>query len=200
MGRAEAPGRISSTFLITFVAAVIASAVAVGMLYAFYTPQAPDGGDRSAELATGGDGMTAEERRELTRQMLKARRENPEAPAEARATPSSRPATSATADAAVAGTADLKARPDRPGGPTGIAPARAAARNTAGQVAAIAPGGSAPSKLASIASGGAQNATPPAGQGALPQAMATPGVTLPPVVVSTSAVKQPPGALSDPNA
>ena len=47
------------------------------------------------------DGLSADERRELTRQMLKERRENPEEPAEVKPVPSLRPAAPPT------GTADL---------------------------------------------------------------------------------------------
>jgi uncharacterized membrane protein len=197
MGRAEAfSGRMSSAVLLTFLGAVIASAVAFIVLYAVYAPQAPDAADRSADLTTVGDGMSAEERRELTRQMLKARRENPEIPAEVRPVPSSRPATPTTADATLSGSADIKARPDRPGS---TPPARVAARNKPDTaLASVASTGTAP---VNIAPNGMQNSAVGAGQGPLPSGTAAPGVTLPPVVVSSPGVKPPQGAIAgDPNA
>ena len=197
MGRAEAfPGRMSSAVLLTLLVAVIASAAAFVVLYAAYAPPALDAAGRSAELTTVGDGMSAEERRELTRQMLKARRENPETPAQVRPVPSSPSAPRTTADAIMAGAADAKAHPDRP--PPQGSPARSAARNkpdTAGQVAALAPSAAAAINNASkIAPGGVPNSVAGAGQ-VVPSGPAAPGVTLPPVVVSTPAVKPPPGTV-----
>jgi hypothetical protein len=69
------------------------------------------------------DGLSAEERRGLTRQMLKARRENPEEPAEVRPTPTSRPADSGPSQDSVA---DAKAAGDGKGNKDSVADAKAA--------------------------------------------------------------------------
>jgi hypothetical protein len=234
MGQAEAfKGRFSPTFLLTLAAAGIASAAAVGVLYAIHAVQVSDVAGRSAELTALrtplGDGLSAEERRELTRQMLKARRENPEIPAQVRPTPSSRPATSApagTADAAApAGAAGAKVRPDRLGGAGGATPAvavgtppgpggppaaRGAARNKPDapvQSAALPPAGSTAASSAAV--GLAPGATPaapstPAAPAAVPPVASTPapGVALPVVIVpSTAGVTPPPGLIvGEPNA
>jgi hypothetical protein len=229
MGQAEAfKGRFSPTFLLTLAAAGIASAAAVGVLYAIHAVQVSDVAGRSAELTalhtTLGDGLSAEERRELTRQMLKARRENREIPAQVRPTPSSRPATSGTADAAApaapaapagaAGAAGAKVRPDRlgtapavaagsPPGP-GVPPAaRGAVRNKPDaqvQTAALPP---AASPAASAAVGLAPGAAPPApaAPATAPPVASTSGAALPPVVVSIPGVTPPPGLIvGEPNA
>jgi len=218
MGQAEAfEGRFSPTFRLTLAAAGIASAAAVGVLYAIHAEQVSDVAGRSAELTALGDGLSAEERRELTRQILKARRENPEIPAQVRPTPSSRPATSGTADAdaatGAAGAAGAKVRPDRldtapaaaagtPPGP-GVPPAaRGAVRNKPDapvQTAALPP-------AASPADGSAAVGLAPGGARAAPAtgapAASTPGVPLPLVVVPTTpGVTPPPGLIAgEPNA
>src|SRR5262249_38427593 len=91
--------------------------------------RAPSSSELLTDLAPQGDGLSAEERRGLTRQMLKARRENPQEPAEVRPTPPSRPADSGPAEApAVDGKAAAKALPDRapPDRALGAAPLPAA--------------------------------------------------------------------------
>ncbi len=61
------------------------------------------------------DGLSADERRELTRQMLKERRENPEEPAEVKPMPSLRPTAPETADRAPIGApASRRASSGRP--------------------------------------------------------------------------------------
>jgi len=98
MGWVEAHrGRVSSTIALTLTSAVIASGAAIYVLYAIHAPRPADTGP-SIEGAISGDNMSAEERRELTRQMLKARRENPETPEIVRPTPSTRTATNGTAE------------------------------------------------------------------------------------------------------
>ena len=83
-----ARGLLSSAFLLTIIPAAVASAVAVYVFYAVQPTRGADGGDRAAQFAPVNRDLSAEERRELTRQMLKERRENPDLPAEVRPTPS----------------------------------------------------------------------------------------------------------------
>src|SRR5579872_7510662 len=110
-------GRFSSRFLLMVIPGVVASAIAVLVLYAVNTSRAPSEQQLSA-LAPQGDGLSAEERRELTRQMLKERRENPQEPAQVRPTPTLRPSTTGIAEDPAKdigkdpGT-DTKARPER---------------------------------------------------------------------------------------
>jgi hypothetical protein len=80
-------GQILSKIVMTVVPGVVASAIAVFVLYSVHSTRAPELGERVTGLAPAGDDLTAEERRELTRQMLKARRENPEQPELVKPTP-----------------------------------------------------------------------------------------------------------------
>jgi hypothetical protein len=118
MARAEPYlGRFLSRFLLAVVPGLAASALAVFVLYAVHLSRMPEPIDRLTgvvpETASVSDGLSSEERRELTRQMLKARRENPEVPALVRPTP--RPATSAAAQTGdtPASAADEKVRAER---------------------------------------------------------------------------------------
>jgi hypothetical protein len=118
MARAEPYlGRFLSRFLLAVVPGLAASALAVFVLYAVHLSRMPEPIDRltgvAPETASVSDGLSSEERRELTRQMLKARRENPEVPALVRPTP--RPATSAAAQTGdnPASAADDRARAER---------------------------------------------------------------------------------------
>jgi hypothetical protein len=107
-------GRFPSKFLLMVIPGLIASGVVASVLYAVHVSRAPSSSELLTDLTPQGDGLSAEERRGLTRQMLKARRENPQEPAEVRPTPSSRPADSGPAEApAVDGKAAPKAAADR---------------------------------------------------------------------------------------
>ena len=110
-------GSFMSKFLLMVVPGVAASSVAVFVLYAVHVSRAPEPTAALTDLTLQSDGLSTEERRELTRQMLKARRENPQEPAQVRPTPTLRPTTTGVAEDAGS---DAKARPDR-------APASAAA-------------------------------------------------------------------------
>jgi hypothetical protein len=116
-------GRLSSTFALTLASAVIASGAAIYVLYAAHAPRPPDA-SLAADGSISGDNMSVEERRELTRQMLKARRENPEVPEVVRPTPSTRTATTGTADRG-ATVDNAKARSDRSGMAAAVGPATA---------------------------------------------------------------------------
>ena len=92
MARAEPYlGRFLSKFLLAVIPGLVASGLAVFVLYAIHLSHLPEPADRltdaATEAAATNDGLTSEERRELTRQMLKARRENPEVPALVKPTP-----------------------------------------------------------------------------------------------------------------
>src|SRR5215467_8808415 len=90
-------GRFPSKFLLMVVPGLIASGVAASVLYAVHVSRAPSSSEFLTDLAPQGDGLSAEERRGLTREMLKARRENPQEPAEVRPMPVTRPADSGAA-------------------------------------------------------------------------------------------------------
>ncbi len=107
-------GRFPSKFLLMVVPGLIASGVVASVLYAVHVSRAPSSSEVLTDLTPQGDGLSAEERRGLTRQMLKARRENPQEPVEVRPTPTSRPADSGPAEApAVDSKAAAKAAADR---------------------------------------------------------------------------------------
>jgi hypothetical protein len=82
--------RSPSKLLVTVILGLVASALAASVLYAVHVSRAPSSSEFLTDLAPQGDGLSAEERRGLTREMLKARRENPQEPAEVRPTPASR--------------------------------------------------------------------------------------------------------------
>ena len=110
-------GRFPSKFLLMVIPGLVASGVVASVLYAVNVSRAPSSSEFLTDLTPQGDGLSAEERRGLTRQMLKERRENPQEPALVRPTPMSRPADSAEAPVveapvADAPVADAKAPPD----------------------------------------------------------------------------------------
>src|SRR5215471_1599752 len=113
-------GRFPSKFLLMVVPGLIASGVVASVLYAVHASRAPSSAELLTDLTPQGDGLSTEERRGLTRQMLKARRENPQEPEQVRPTPASRPgATTGVAEERAvdakrppgAATADAKAAP-----------------------------------------------------------------------------------------
>src|SRR5713226_8992654 len=107
-------GRFPSKFLLMVVPGLIASGVVASVLYAVHVSRAPSSSELLTDVTPQGDGLSAEERRGLTRQMLRARRENPQEPAEVRPMPTARPADSGLAEApAVESKAAAKAAADR---------------------------------------------------------------------------------------
>jgi hypothetical protein len=103
-------GRFPSKFLLMIIPGLIASGLAAAVLYSVHVSRAPSSSDLLSDVTPQSDGLSAEERRGLTRQMLKARRENPQEPAQVRPTPTSRPADGTPVEDPVA---DAKAAPDR---------------------------------------------------------------------------------------
>ncbi len=89
--------RFPSKFLLIVILGLIASGLAASVQYVVHVSQAPSSSEFLTDLTPQGDGLSAEERRGLTREMLKARRENPQEPAEVRPTPTSRPTDSGPA-------------------------------------------------------------------------------------------------------
>jgi hypothetical protein len=176
MGQAQPfLGRFASKFLLMVVPGVAASAVAVFVLYAVHVSRPSEPVEWLATLTPQSDGLSTEERRELTRQMLKARRENPQEPAQVRPTPALRPSTTGIAEDPGTGV-DAKARADRTPAAAPVPAARPAV--------ARAPAAAAPAATASV--------TPPpvvAVAPAAPPAAGTEPTNLPPVVVNAS----PPG-------
>jgi len=114
-------GRFPSKFLLMVIPGLVASGIVALVLYAVHVSRAPSSAELLTDLTPQDDGLSTEERRGLTRQMLKARRENPQEPAQVRPTPTSRPATAEVAeDPAVDATSptgapavDAKTLPDR---------------------------------------------------------------------------------------
>jgi hypothetical protein len=90
-------GRFLSKLVLEIIPGALVSVLAaylLGMLHLGAEPATPS----QSVTALQNDGLSADERRELTRQMLKERRENPEEPAEVKPVPSPRPTASETAD------------------------------------------------------------------------------------------------------
>jgi hypothetical protein len=83
--------RFPSKLLLTVILGSVASGLAASVLYAVHVSHTPSSSEFLTDLAPQGDGLSAEERRGLTREMLKARRENPQEPAEVRPTLTARP-------------------------------------------------------------------------------------------------------------
>jgi hypothetical protein len=97
-------GRFLSKFVFEIIPGALVSVLAAYFLSMLHLARgAEPAADPPALTTLQNDGLSADERRELTRQMLKERRENPEQPAEVKPIPSLRP----TAPAAE--TADLAA-------------------------------------------------------------------------------------------
>lgn len=126
-------GRFPSKFLLMVIPGLIASGVVALVLYAVHASQTPSSSEVLTDLTPQGDGLSAEERRGLTRQMLKARRENLEEPAQVRPTPTSRPATTGVAEdpaaeaSAAAQAIDVKAPAERASAAAPLPAARPAA-------------------------------------------------------------------------
>jgi resuscitation-promoting factor RpfA len=96
-------GRFLSKFVFEIIPGALVSVVAAYFLSMLHLAQgAEPTADPPTLSALQNDGLSADERRELTRHMLKERRENPEEPAEVKPVPSLRPSAPApeTADAA----------------------------------------------------------------------------------------------------
>jgi hypothetical protein len=98
--------RFPSKFLLTVILGLIASGLAASVQYAVHVSQAPSSSEFLTDLTPQGDGLSAEERRGLTREMLKARRENPQEPAEVRPTATSQPTDSGPAGSPAGSPAD----------------------------------------------------------------------------------------------
>jgi hypothetical protein len=183
MGRADLDyGQFISRFLVTIIPAAIASGIAVYVLYAIHVARAPNPADQLTLTSPLSDGLSTDERRELTRQMLKERRENPQVPAEV--TPTPRPPSTGVADKAVPANAtrggDAKARPERTAATSGAPPSAAAAVQPV-----IAP---LPAARPGAAGGRSDPAVPPTAMGAV-----TPGAVPP-----TALTPVPPAAAPDP--
>jgi hypothetical protein len=108
---ATASRRFPSKFLLTVIPGLVASGVAASVLYAVHVSRGPSVSEYLAAPTQQGDGLSAEERRDLTRQMLKARRENAQEPAQVRPSQPAAEADSVSGpmDADTGGVADVKA-------------------------------------------------------------------------------------------
>jgi hypothetical protein len=85
-------GRFLSKFVFEIIPGALVSVVAAYFLSMLHLARGAEPTAEPPVLATTqSDGLSADERRELTRQMLKERRENPEEPAEVKPIPSLRP-------------------------------------------------------------------------------------------------------------
>ncbi|SRR5579871_1847097 len=107
-------GRFPSRFLLMVIPGVVASGIVASVLYAVQVSRTPSSSELLTDVTPQGDGLSAEERRGLTRQMLKARRENPQEPAEVRPVPTPRPTTAGLADPVAEATAPDHPQVDHP--------------------------------------------------------------------------------------
>jgi hypothetical protein len=126
-------GRFLSKFVFEIIPGALVSVLAAYFLSMLHLARgAEPTADPPAVVTVQSDGLSADQRRELTRQMLKERRENPEEPAEVKPIPSLRP----TAPAAA--TADLAPQIAAPQAiaPQAIAPQAVAPQAVAPQVVA----------------------------------------------------------------
>jgi hypothetical protein len=93
-------GRFLSKLVLEIIPGALVSVFAAYLLSMLHLGAEPATSPPQNVTAVQNDGLSGDERRELTRQMLKERRENPEEPAEVKPVPSLRPAalSSETAD------------------------------------------------------------------------------------------------------
>jgi hypothetical protein len=185
-------GRFLSKLVLEIIPGALVSVFAAYLLSMLHLGAEPVTPPQSV-TAVQNDGLSADERRELTRQMLKERRENPEEPAEVKPIPSLRPATSPT------GTADVSAPHDHVAAPPATAESKLHAESEAkphaeprpASVATIAPPAVTPLPRAPAPRVKTETAAP-----ALPPPVTTPAAptvtaSLPPVG-STAPVAAPP--------
>jgi hypothetical protein len=194
MGRTDLDyRRFVSRLLVTIIPAAMASGIAVYVLYAIHVARAPNPADQLTLTSPLSDGLSTDERRELTRQMLKERRENPQVPAEVKPTP--RPPSNAATGSAPARAPDVKVRPERTAAASAVAPPPAAA--TVQPVVAPLPatrptaagGRPEPAQVPPGAMGAVvPGAAPPVGPAAAPQPPTADPTTTPPGTVSTATV------------
>jgi hypothetical protein len=86
-------GRFLSKLFLEIIPGALVSVLAAYLLSMLHLAQGAEPATPSQSVSVlQNDGLSADERRELTRQMLKDRRENPEEPAEVKPVPSLRPA------------------------------------------------------------------------------------------------------------
>jgi hypothetical protein len=209
-------GRYLSKFVFEIIPGALVSVLAAYFLSMLHLARGAEPmADPPVLATTQSDGLSADERRELTRQMLKERRENPEEPAEVKPVPSLRPtaAPAETANLAPPGAAPPVATPQvtapQAGAPQVIIPeAKPRPESVRPAVVAVTPGPAAPPLPRAAAprvrpepaqSAAAPVAAPPAGTvtAALPAgAPVAPGAAtpLPPVTVNTT----PPDAAVEP--
>jgi hypothetical protein len=181
-------GRFLSKLVLEIIPGALVSVFAAYLLSMLHLGAEPATTPSPSVAAVQNDGLSGDERRELTRQMLKERRENPEEPAEVKPVPSLRPASlpSETADlhhdhVAAPPAADTKLHTEpRPSAVATIAPPttplpRAPAPRTRTEAAAA-------------------PALPPAGAPVLAPAAPTVTAALPPPVVVAPGAVPPPSA------
>ncbi len=182
-------GRFPSKFLLMVVPGLIASGIVALVLYAVHASRTPSSTELLTDLTPQGDGLSTEERRGLTRQMLKARRENPQEPAQVRPTPTLRPATTGLAEEPAA---DPKAPPSAPAvdakAPAERTPAAAPLPATRPVIARVRPDSTAAATPATTSGAIA----PPAD--ASSQSAGAPLATIDPALLPPEMVNPPPGA------
>jgi hypothetical protein len=95
-------GRFLSKLVLEIIPGALVSVFAAYLLSMLHLGAEPATPSQTASVPQN-DGLSGDERRELTRQMLKERRENPEEPAEVKPIPSLRPASPPTSTADLSG-------------------------------------------------------------------------------------------------
>ena len=165
-------GRFPSKFVLMVIPGLIASGIVASVLYAVHVSRTPSVSGLLTDLPPQGDGLSTEERRGLTRQMLKDRREHPEEPVQVRPTPTPRPMTTGLSEEPAVDvkllqktpTADAKAFSDRPlpVAPLPAArPAIARPRSESTAVATTAVPAATPGPVAPPAAGSTQSVSAP---------------------------------------
>jgi len=178
-------GRFLSKLIFEIIPGAVVSMLAAYFLSMLHLAQGAEPAAQAPSVAViQNDGLSADERRELTRQMLKERRENPEEPAEVKPVPSLRPSAShaetadlapVTANPVAAPQAPQMAAPEtRPRSVIAVAPATPLPRPAAPRIK---------SEPAVAVLTPAPTAPAPAFTGSLPPASAT-LTQLPPVTVT----------------
>jgi hypothetical protein len=190
-------GRFLSKLVLEIIPGALVSVFAAYLLSMLHLGAEPATTPSPSVAAVQNDGLSGDERRELTRQMLKERRENPEEPAEVKPIPSLRPASlpSETADlhhdhvAAPPASAETKLHTETEARPRG--------EPRPASVATIAPSPTTPLPRAPAprakTEAAAAPALPPAGAPvvAAPVAPTVTAALPPPVVVAPGAVPPP---------
>jgi hypothetical protein len=182
-------GRFLSKLFLEIIPGALVSMLAAYLISMLHLGAEPATTPSQTVSAAQNDGLSADERRELTRQMLKERRENPEEPAEVKPVPSLRPA------ALPSEAADLASvHHDHGAAPPAAAEAKPRAEPRPSSVATIAPAPTTPLPRPPAPRAKAEAAATQAPALTPPSAAPTVTASLPPPIIVAPAAVPPPGA------